>query len=146
VGCCCHNSPLHCAASCLGLQDGYSSSQLDDGAAYSSGAGNNGSSGGRPAFAGPIVQSGAPAAAPAAAAAAAAGAGGQHAAAQRLVERICTPAGLRAAPSREDTAAFVDSITALDGPTVAQLLQRKLVGVGWLVNGAADWHVPLSNV
>mgnify|MGYP001810711119 CR=1 FL=1 len=71
------------------------------------------------------------AAAPAASSAAPAAAGdAQHALEQRLVDRLCTPAGLRAAPSGEDLRAFVEGLAPLDGPAVARLLQRKLVRGG----------------
>ncbi len=51
------------------------------------------------------------------------------------MDRICTPAGLRAAPGREDTCAFVDGLTSLDGEAVARLLQHKLVCEWVMVGG-----------
>lgn len=41
--------------------------------------------------------------------------------------KICTPAGLRAAPDRSDLQSFVEMISSLDGTQVARLLQEKMV-------------------
>jgi hypothetical protein len=51
-----------------------------------------------------------------------------------VVEKICTPAGLRAAPDREDLQAFVEAVSSLDGNEVARLLQERMVSWGraWL--------------
>lgn len=53
-----------------------------------------------------------------------AGAGSQEA---RVVDKVCTPAGLRAAPDREDLRAFVEAVSSLDGQEVARLLQDRMV-------------------
>ena len=124
-----------------GRHDDYSSSQLDGGSGYTGGYGSSSRAGAAGLAQGPIVQAGAVAPAPAAASpGGAAGSGGSGGAAeQRAVDRICMPAGLRAAPSREDLRAFVDATASLDGAAVAQLLQRKLVRrgmhAGWLLQG-----------
>ena len=113
-----------------GRYDDYSSAQLDGGSAYSGGySGTSSRTGGGGLSQGPIIQAGAVAAAatPASSGTAAGGGGAGGAAEQRAVDRICTPAGLRTAPSREDLRAFVDAIASLDGTAVALLLQRKLV-------------------
>lgn len=114
-----------------GRYDDYSGAQLDGGG-YSGGYSGGGSSsraGAAGLAQGPIVQAGAvtPPSAPAGSSTAAGTSSSGGAAEQRAVERICTPAGLRTAPSREDLRAFVDAIASLDGTAVAQLLQRKLV-------------------
>ena len=44
-----------------------------------------------------------------------------------LVDALCTPGGLRAAPEREDLRLFVESIAAVNGTTVADLLRQKMV-------------------
>ena len=55
-----------------------------------------------------------------------------------LVDALCTPGGLRAAPEREDLRLFVESISAVNGTTVADLLRQKMVslhnalGLCWL--------------
>ena len=115
-----------------GQYDDYSGAQLDGGG-YSGGYSGSGSGSGRVGAGGvaqgPIVQAGsvAPSAAPAGSSAAAGASGSGGAAEQRAVERICTPAGLRTAPSRDDLRAFMDAIASLNGVAVAQALQRKLV-------------------
>jgi hypothetical protein len=45
----------------------------------------------------------------------------------RLVNRLCTPGGLRAAPDRSYLQAFVEGMSSLDGTEVAKLLEEKLV-------------------
>ena len=115
-----------------GRRDGYTAaSQVDSGSGYGGGGGR---ASGAPLLQGPIVGAGAPVLAPSSGAAAAADTGtrlsagsGSTGMEQRLVDRVCLPAGLRAAPSRDDLRVFVDGISSLDGPTVAQLLERKLV-------------------
>jgi len=52
---------------------------------------------------------------------------GQAGAEARLVDQICTPGGLRAQPSREDLRVFVESAGSLNGDTLAQLLEAKMV-------------------
>lgn len=131
--------PAHGAVDCHYihvLQASYSS--------FSGGAGPTSSSGyggpSRPAASGglsqPIVQAGSSlgggagaATAGRAAPSAAEAAGPRHAAEQRLVDRLCTPAGLRAAPGSEDLKAFVEGLGPLDGDVVARLLEKKLVCV-----------------
>ncbi len=44
-----------------------------------------------------------------------------------LVDTLCTPGGLRAAPEREDLRLFVESIAAVNGTTIAELLREKMV-------------------
>jgi len=44
-----------------------------------------------------------------------------------LVDALCTPGGLRAAPEREDLRLFVERIAAVNGTTVADLLRQKMV-------------------
>lgn len=116
-----------------GRYDDYSGAQLDGGG-YSGGYSGSSSSrvGAGGVVQGPIVQAGsvAPSAAPAGSSVAAGASGTGGAAEQRAVERICTPAGLRTAPSREDLRVFMDAIASLDGIAVAQALQRKLVRWG----------------
>lgn len=68
--------------------------------------------------------------APSSAAAGSSGSGSQEA---RAVDKVCTPAGLRAAPDREDLRVFVEAVSALDGQQVAQLLQERLVSNGFSV-------------
>ena len=46
---------------------------------------------------------------------------------QRIVDRICTPKGLKVAPGSEDLAAFVEAAAAADGMDLAAALQKKLV-------------------
>ncbi len=46
-----------------------------------------------------------------------------------LVDALCTPGGLRAAPEREDLRLFVERIAAVNGTTVADLLRQKIVSV-----------------
>ena len=87
------------------MQEGYSGANGDAGGDYGSGA--------------------APPGAAAAAAAAAAAGGSQQEA--RAVDKVCTPAGLRAAPDREDLQAFVEAVSSLDGREVARLLQERMV-------------------
>eukprot|EP00887_Chlorella_sp_A99_P000169 scaffold13.g169.t1 len=55
------------------------------------------------------------------------GVGAAHPAEKRLVDRLCTPAGLRAAPEHGDLQAFVDGLAPLSGGAAAQLLEEKLV-------------------
>ncbi len=40
---------------------------------------------------------------------------------------MCTPGGLRAQPDREDLRLFVENAASLNGTTVAELLQAKMV-------------------
>ena len=47
----------------------------------------------------------------------------------QLVDALCTPGGLRAAPEREDLRVFVESIATVNGTTIADLLREKMVGV-----------------
>lgn len=44
-----------------------------------------------------------------------------------LVDDMCTPGGLRAQPDREDLRLFVENAASLNGTTVAELLQAKMV-------------------
>ena len=44
-----------------------------------------------------------------------------------LVDAMCTPGGLRAAPERDDLRLFVENIAAVNGTTVAELLRDKMV-------------------
>ena len=44
-----------------------------------------------------------------------------------LVDDMCTPGGLRAQPDREDLRLFVENAASLNGNTVAELLQAKMV-------------------
>ena len=44
-----------------------------------------------------------------------------------LVNDMCTPGGLRAQPDREDLRLFVENAASLNGTTVAELLQAKMV-------------------
>ncbi|KAI3432257.1 hypothetical protein D9Q98_003818 [Chlorella vulgaris] len=129
-------------------QDGYSSSQLDGGSSYGGSTSRQGA-----ALTQPIMQAGGPplAAASSNSAGLAAAAGGgrplggggsasssaaEAAAEAKLVDRLCAPAGLRAAPSREDLQAFVAAVSALDGLAVARLLEQKL-------EAAAPWQSTL---
>jgi hypothetical protein len=48
-----------------------------------------------------------------------------------LVERICIPSGMRAAPSSEDLHKFVEATATLDGVELALALQRKLEIGSW---------------
>ncbi|GAB4815066.1 hypothetical protein N2152v2_002112 [Parachlorella kessleri] len=66
-----------------------------------------------------------------AAAAAAAAAGGSQQQEARAVDKVCTPAGLRAAPDREDLQAFVEAVSSLDGREVARLLQERMERGPW---------------
>lgn len=136
----------------MSLQDGYSSSQLDGGSSYGGSTSRQGA-----ALTQPIMQAGGPplAAASSNSAGLAAAAGGgrplggggsasssaaEAAAEAKLVDRLCAPAGLRAAPSREDLQAFVAAVSALDGLAVARLLEQKLVGgVGCLARCVGGW-------
>lgn len=45
----------------------------------------------------------------------------------RLVERLCTPSGMRAAPSAEDLKGFVAAVGEMDGGAIAAALHQKLV-------------------
>ena len=45
----------------------------------------------------------------------------------QLVDAMCTPGGLRAQPDREDLRLFVENAASLNGTTVAELLQAKMV-------------------
>lgn len=54
------------------------------------------------------------------------GRGGDEA---HLVDDMCTPGGLRAQPDREDLRLFVENAASLNGTTVAELLQAKMVCV-----------------
>ena len=45
----------------------------------------------------------------------------------RLVERLCMPSGIRAAPSAEDLKSFVEAVAAMDGGAIAAALHQKLV-------------------
>jgi hypothetical protein len=49
----------------------------------------------------------------------------------RLVDKICTPSGMRAAPSSEDLNKFIDAAAALDGVELALALQHKLEIGSW---------------
>jgi len=49
----------------------------------------------------------------------------------RLVDRICTPSGMRVAPNSEDLTKFTDAVEALDGVELASALQRKLEIGSW---------------
>lgn len=141
----------------MSLQDGYSSSQLDGGSSYGGSTCRQGA-----ALTQPIMQTGGPplAAASSNSAGLAAAAGGgrplgggggsasaaaaEAAAEAKLVDRLCAPAGLRAAPSREDLQAFVAAVSALDGLAVARLLEQKLVGgvdclAGWVGGWLTGW-------
>jgi len=46
---------------------------------------------------------------------------------QQLIERICTPSGLRLAPRSEDLKAFVSAAGAANGTQLAVAFQKKLV-------------------
>ncbi len=48
-----------------------------------------------------------------------------------LVERICTPSGMRAAPSTEDLNIFIDATVNVDGVELAVALQHKLEIGSW---------------
>lgn len=43
------------------------------------------------------------------------------------MDGICAVGGVRAQPSREDLRMFVENVASLNGATVAQLLQAKMV-------------------
>lgn len=44
-----------------------------------------------------------------------------------LVDDMCTPGGLRAQPDREDLRTFVENAASLNGTSIAELLQAKMV-------------------
>ena len=44
-----------------------------------------------------------------------------------MVDDMCTPGGLRAQPDREDLRTFVENAASLNGATIAELLQAKMV-------------------
>jgi hypothetical protein len=48
-----------------------------------------------------------------------------------LVDRICTPSGMRVAPTSEDLSKFIDAAVALDGVELASALQHKLEIGSW---------------
>lgn len=52
---------------------------------------------------------------------------GQSGEEARLVDQICTPGGLRAQPTAEDLAVFVDSAGSMSGPVLAERLEDKVV-------------------
>ncbi|KAH7621895.1 hypothetical protein Ndes2526B_g02709 [Nannochloris sp. 'desiccata'] len=49
----------------------------------------------------------------------------------RLVDRICTPSGMRVAPNSEDLDKFINDAAALDGVELASALQHKLEIGSW---------------
>ena len=58
-----------------------------------------------------------------------------------LVDDMCTPGGLRAQPDREDLRLFVENAASLNGTTVAQLLQAKMVRMRRLSCWSCGWRL-----
>lgn len=58
------------------------------------------------------------------------------------MEQLCTAGGLRVAPEREALRVFVESISALNGTTVAQRLEEKLVRVLLAQVNVLLWRAP----
>ena len=54
--------------------------------------------------------------------------GGSSGGEQRLVDELCAPGGMRAAPDPEDLRLFVESASSMDGLRVGELLIEKMVG------------------
>lgn len=50
---------------------------------------------------------------------------------EALVDAVCAPGGLRAAPTPAELASFVDGVAALDGPAVAGHLRARLASPAW---------------
>ena len=54
--------------------------------------------------------------------------GGSGGGEQRLVDELCAPGGMRAAPDPQDLRLFVESASSMDGLRVGELLIEKMVG------------------